>query len=55
MPDVFAVSDRVIVMRRGEKRTLIIPYWLGYSGNNRPSTIPYQATVVFEVELVEFH
>jgi FKBP-type peptidyl-prolyl cis-trans isomerase len=47
-------DEAFLTMRKGEKRTLIIPYWLGYSGNNRPSTIPYQATVVFEVELVDF-
>ncbi|HEY1764534.1 MAG TPA: FKBP-type peptidyl-prolyl cis-trans isomerase [Opitutaceae bacterium] len=48
-------DEAFLTMRKGEKRTLIIPYWLGYSGNNRPSTVPYQATVVFEVELVDFH
>ena len=48
-------DEAFLTMRKGEKRTLIIPYWLGYSGNNRPSTIPYQATLVFEVELVDFH
>ena len=48
-------DEAFLTMRKGEKRTLIIPYWLGYSGNNRPSDIPYQATLVFEVELVDFH
>lgn len=44
-----------LTMRKGAKRTLIIPYWLGYEGINRPSTIPYHATLVFEVELLDFH
>jgi FKBP-type peptidyl-prolyl cis-trans isomerase len=43
-----------LTMRKGEKRTLIIPYWLGYMGANRPVSVPYQATVVFDVELVDF-
>ena len=48
-------DEAFLTMRRGEKRTLIIPYWLGYAGSNRPSSIPYHATLVFEVELVDFH
>jgi FKBP-type peptidyl-prolyl cis-trans isomerase len=47
-------DEAFLTMRKGEKRTLIIPYWLGYSGSDRPSTIPYHATLVFEVELVDF-
>ncbi|MGC4072539.1 MAG: FKBP-type peptidyl-prolyl cis-trans isomerase [Nibricoccus sp.] len=38
-------------MRKGEKRTLIVPYWLGYGEKGR-GKIPARATLVFEVELL---
>jgi FKBP-type peptidyl-prolyl cis-trans isomerase len=40
-------------MTIGEKRTLIIPYWLGYGANGIQGHIPKKATLVFEVELLE--
>jgi FKBP-type peptidyl-prolyl cis-trans isomerase len=48
-------DEAFLTMRKGAKRTLIIPYWLGYAGSNRPPTIPYHATLVFDVELLDFH
>lgn len=38
-------------MRTGEKRTLIIPYWLGH-GEKGWRKIPGRTTLVFEVELL---
>lgn len=39
-------------MKKGEKRTLIVPWWLGY-GVQGKGPIPPRATLVFEVEVVD--
>ena len=44
-------DEALATMKTGEKRTLLIPWWLGY-GTSGKGPIPAKATLVFEVELV---
>ena len=42
------------LMHRGDKWILIVPYELGYGTRGQPPHIPQRATLVFEMELVDF-
>lgn len=46
-------DEAFATMKRGEKRTLLIPYWLGYGVMGKGKAIPGRATLVFEVELLD--
>jgi FKBP-type peptidyl-prolyl cis-trans isomerase len=45
-------DEAVATMKKGERRTLLVPWWLAY-GEDGKGTIPPRATLRFEVELID--
>jgi FKBP-type peptidyl-prolyl cis-trans isomerase len=45
-------DEALLTMKKGERRTLLIPAWLAY-GNEGQGPIPPKATLRFEVELLD--
>jgi FKBP-type peptidyl-prolyl cis-trans isomerase len=47
-------DEGMIGMKKGEKRTLIVPFWLAYGEKGIRGKINPHATVVLDLELVKF-
>jgi FKBP-type peptidyl-prolyl cis-trans isomerase len=51
---IAAWEETLKQMRRGEKRLIIVPYELAYGTKGDPPRVPRCATLVFELELLDF-
>jgi len=47
-------DEAFLTMKRGEKRTLIVPYWLAYGEKGTGGKIGPKATLIFEVETLDW-
>ena len=52
---IAGLDDAVRIMKKGEKLTAIIPWWLAYGDKGRPPREPPKTSLVFDIQLVDFH
>ncbi len=48
-------DQAILQMKKGEKLTVVIPWWLAYGAAGRPPVIPPKASLVFDIQLLDFH
>jgi len=51
---IAAWEETLKQMKRGEKRLIIVPYELAYGTKGDPPRVPRCATLIFEMELLDF-
>jgi FKBP-type peptidyl-prolyl cis-trans isomerase len=47
-------DEQVLAMKKGEKRRIILPYWLAYGEKGIRTKIPGRSALIFEIELLDF-
>ncbi len=47
-------DEALLTMKKGERRTIALPYWLAYGEKGLRNKVPGKASVVFDLELVDF-
>jgi FKBP-type peptidyl-prolyl cis-trans isomerase len=47
-------DEAFLAMKKGEKRTIILPHELAYGENGFPPVIPPRAWLIFDVELIDY-
>ena len=47
-------DEALLTMKKGERRTVALPYWLAYGEKGLRNKVPGKASVVFDLELLDF-
>lgn len=47
-------GDALENMRKGERRHIVLPYWLAYGEKGQRGRIPAKAAILLELELIDF-